>query len=389
MKKYRDYLFYAFCFSLNFEMIGIIGVDIFSVAKLFAIFYFVSIFSNIKDFINTESYKGFINPLIYLVLYLVFISIINLNYISQTFIYPTIVQVLLLFLIVLNHSKIKKDLLLYGLFFYALGSVLLAILYNFGVGSEVGPTGRVTIFGDNENNVGIRMCLSITIITITTLKKYISKSKFMYLFFIFIPFMAKLMADTGSRVAFIALILIYFIFILTYRPGNLLGKFYVYLFGIIIMYFSYDFFMQSDVLVDRLIESKNENDLAGRDEIWKMLLPLIFANPIFGVGYSGYIKYGTIYSEFEGAYGSPHNLVIELLCLGGIIGLSLYLSFIIKILKIAYYNFKINNEIFYFLLLIPYFGLAFSGQALDVKIVYLIFAFIINGNLETKISRDI
>ena len=131
--------------------------------------------------------------------------------------------------------------------------------------------------------------------------------------------------------------------------------------------------MQSEILIQRLLQSAEGGDLAGRDVIWRALLALIYDNPIFGVGKTGYAYFTQI--NF-GGLTSPHNVLLEVVCYTGLFGLILYLTFLFRIGKSAFINFKVSGMLLPCLLLIPVAGFILSGQLLGVKIGWVIFAYV-------------
>ena len=108
--------------------------------------------------------------------------------------------------------------------------------------------------------------------------------------------------------------------------------------------------------------------MAGREVIYAELWEVINNNLFFGIGQTGYFaKFGD---------GSPHNVLLEILCYSGIIGLSMYLLFLYNILKIAIKSKSIEGNILPLILLIPLLGLILSGQILTLKLGWCIFSYI-------------
>lgn len=61
------------------------------------------------------------------------------------------------------------------------------------------------MFGDNQNIIGLRMTISITILAFSVLQNTLQLNKFRYLLLTPIPVMLELLAVTASRVALISL----------------------------------------------------------------------------------------------------------------------------------------------------------------------------------------
>jgi O-antigen ligase len=148
------------------------------------------------------------------------------------------------------------------------------------------------------------------------------------------------------------------------------------MFGLIIGYFIWQYLASSEILYSRLILTEQKLDLGGRDRVWDNVIPFVKENIIFGKGESGYTEYMT---NITGAFYSPHNVILEVLAYTGILGLFLYLLFLYKVFVISQRKYKEDGSIIQLLLLIPILGLLLSGQLLNVKIGYIVFAFCLSG----------
>jgi len=264
-----------------------------------------------------------------------------------------------------------------GLLSFALGSVVLASLFYAGIGIKY-EGGRVSIFGDNENIIGLRMSISMAILILTTAENRLKLEKTRYLFLLPIPIMLQLMAETGSRVAFISFTLVFVMGIILFKTKRLWGKISIFSVGSIALIYSWVYMLQSETLVQRLLKSYEEGDLAGRDLIWRGLYPLIEDNPILGVGNTGYEYFTKI--NFGGRI-SPHNVILEVLSVTGIIGLIIYLLFLFRVFKKGYQNYKTEGLLLPLLLIAPILGMIFSAQILYVKIGWAIFAYIVGSSV--------
>src|SRR5690606_36113958 len=118
-----------------------------------------------------------------------------------------------------------------------------------------------------------------------------------------------------------------------YKKRELLSKGLILGIGILASTSIFDLAMRSNVLGTRLSRTIQEGNLAGREEIWYSILPLLKENWIFGVGRTGYIEYIT---ELFGRIKSPHNVIIEVLAYSGVIGLLLFLGVLKKSFTSAY-----------------------------------------------------
>ena len=120
----------------------------------------------------------------------------------------------------------------------ALGSILLAVFYNAGIGVSL-DQGRITLFGDNSNITSIRMVISILIIVVAVMQNRLQIGLHRFLFLIPVILMIKLMAETGSRVGFISLALAFIAGILFYKAKNNWNKIFITIGG----FFSFAYFL--------------------------------------------------------------------------------------------------------------------------------------------------
>ena len=193
--------------------------------------------------------------------------------------------------------------------------------------------------------------------------------------------MLTLMAESGSRVAFLSFILAFIAGGFLFQTKKVWAKILVLGIGALAFLAVWQFLMQIEVLNTRLLMSIEERDLSERDIIWQRLLPLIKSNPLFGVGKTGYADFTQI---IFGQFTSPHNVFIEVLCLTGITGLFIYLVFLYRIFKGSYLLYKAESLLLPLLLIIPVLGLLLSGQILFVKIGWVIFAYISGSSITNK-----
>jgi len=369
---------YLFFFSINFEVWDPFNTGgFFSVSKLTGWIYLFSLMPAIRYF-NVADVKNpfFLSAWFYFII-LTLVSIININNISFSFIDFTVFQNIFLFWVLFNHERKDSLILEKGMLSFALGSIALALLFNAGIGIEY-EDGRVTIFGDNENIIGLRMSISLAILILNIAQNRLKLGWLRYLLILPIPIMVQFMIETGSRVALISFVLIIITGVVLFKTKNVFSKIIAYSVGAIISTILIIYIMQSETLLHRILITTNEGEFAGRDLIWRRLLPLIESNPIIGVGKTGYDYFSQI---TFGGFMSPHNVILEVLCYSGIIGLMVYLYFLYRIFKRGYHKYMVNGLLLPLLLLIPVLGMLVSGQILGVKIGWIIFAYIVGGSV--------
>jgi O-antigen ligase len=98
---------------------------------------------------------------------------------------------------------------------------------------------------------------------------------------------------------------------------------------------------------------------------------MLFENPIFGVGETGYYR---IASKVLSRFQAPHNVFIELLIYTGVVGFILYSFFLYQIFKKVIQTYKHQHYILPGILFLMTLMLFLNGQGLFIKLVWLIFA---------------
>ena len=374
MKHIQRIALYLFFFSINFEVWDPFNTNgIFSLSKFTGYFYLLIMIPLIMKFITRDDLKPILRPIWLFFVLLTLVSILHINFPYYNFFDLSIFQNIILFWILMNHEQFERLVLEKGMLSFALGSVALALLYKAGIGIEFNTDGRITIFGDNQNIIGLRMCISTIIILMAVLQNRLKLGKLRYLLLIPIPIMLQLMAESGSRVSFIAFVSAFIIGILLFKTKNVWRKVAIFTAGVFAFIFVWQFLMQSGILKLRLLESIQEGDLSKREILWQALFPLVKSNPIIGVGNTGYANFA---QTTFGIVESPHNVLLELLCLTGITGLFLYLIFLYRIFKKGLSDYKMDGFLLPLILIIPILGMLLSGQILNVKIGWVIFAYI-------------
>ena len=365
----QRFALYIYFFSLAFEMFNIWGLG--SAARFAGILYIVSILPTLRDFITLRKIDIFLVPLFLLWTLLSLISGFYAYENSINFFDLTLLMNIFLFWVLINHERKEPKIILKGFLSYAIGIIILTIFYKLGIGIST-EGGRITIFGENENVIGMKISICIVYLLVEILENKLKLNKMRYLFLVPILFLVKFMVDTGSRVATISLILsitaAVFMIYKNYNSRKILIGFLVL---ILSLTFLFNYMVSQEILKKRLMETYLSGDLAGREIIWPAVLGLIKKNILFGVGETGYRLF--CLKEF-GDYASPHNVILEILAYTGIIGLFIYLKFIFHLIYSSYMSYKKEFHIMPLLLLIPTFGFVFSGQALNVKIVWVIYA---------------
>ncbi|MEI8273994.1 MAG: O-antigen ligase family protein [Paludibacter sp.] len=274
----------------------------------------------------------------------------------------------------INQSKRDRHLLLKCLFVFALSTIILTILYLFSIQTDNTWENRITIFRNNQNELGLKIAISILILITIMHDNRLKFKKNRYLFYVIILAMLIFMIQTGSRVAFISLFLSLITYFFLRGKNFTLNNLYKLLPVSIIFLFIWQFFLVNTLLIKRIFMTVNEGDISGRDIRWVASLDLISKNPLFGQGETGYARSIVPILDY---YSSPHNVMIEILCYTGIVGLIIFLIFLTRTIICGINSYKVDKDIFPVTLLIPIFGMILSGQIIGTKIAWVIFTFII------------
>lgn len=364
-------LFFYF-FSINFEIYDPFNTGgMFSASKLTAAIYLVTILPKIPYFLNGKGLKKFLIPAWSFFAFLTLISALNINHISSSFIHTTLFLNILLFWIIINHERKEPGVLRKAFMWFAFGSLALTGFYYFGIGVEV-IGGRVTIFGDNQNATAIRVSVSIVVLIISAIEKSLLKSNFRLLFLLPTPLMLFLVIESGSRTAFLSLGLALALVVVLFKDRNILKKILMLGFGIISGYLIFERLQEYETMSTRLMSTFEQGDLAGRDQIWQSIIPIIKENLFFGVGKTGYEAFSL---KYFGSFTSPHNAIIEVLALTGLIGLILYLRLLFLVVFETIKCYLKRNNLLPLLLLVFYSGMVIASHPIKSKIAWAILAF--------------
>lgn len=376
----QKYAVYAFIFSLNFEQLDLFNLKIDYLASkiTISILLFIAIF-NYKTNFSLKHFTKYTTPLLIYFGILTIISYFNKSTDYSTFVdFPFFLNILI-FLILINFSTKKTDILLKGLFVFALSTIILTLLYFFGIAVTETLDGRFALFGINQNLLGLSICISLFTLLSILYENKLQLGRFKYLLIFLFPFMFILMIKTGSRVAFISFIIGLFAFLYLNKSIKKIKKLGIILITLILFIIIWAAFLQNSLILERLSSSIKQGDLSSRDMIWVTIFDIVSNNFLWGVGKTGYAK--EVY-YLMGGVASPHNVLIEVLCYTGILGLSVFLIFLFRIVRNTFKRIKFTGELLPVVLLIPILGMILSGQIFDTKIVWVIFAYVISSSVD-------
>lgn len=376
---------YAFLFSLNFETMDLFNLHIDYLATKITIS--ILLFFSILNFENSFAVKPFFKYLGVLGLYftiLTIISIININSVESAFFDLPFFLNILIFWILCNSTLRDENIMLKGLLLFASTSFLLSLFFIAGIGVSTQFEGRFSVFGINENQLGLELAASIFIIYSTVVTNKLHLAKWRYSLLLMLPFLLFFLFSTGSRVAFISLVLgagflVYFNKSIKTNYKIIIGTSFLLFFTV--LWFAV---LKNTVVAGRLFDTVNEGDLSSRDLIWVAVLQIIVNNFWTGVGITGYAA--AMEQIFE-QRASPHNVFLETICYTGVFGLIVFLFFIFRLIKGSILVNKYKKYMLPLLVILPITGNLFSGQVFDLKIAWVLFAFIASETRDLFINK--
>ena len=375
--KLKSYAIYLFVFSLNFETMNLfnLGVDYLASKISIIILLAVSILNLIIGKSSGGGFFKYLSPLLIYFAWLTFISIVNIGADSNFFYFSFFLNIVILFVLI-NFSLIQPNILVRSLFIFAISTFILSLLYFSGIATTATLEGRPTIFGMNQNHLGIGICVSIFVILSVVFENKLNLGKGRYNLLLMLPLLLVFMINTGSRVAFLSLVGGVSFFLYFRRAISPFKKGMIISMSVIALLLFWQFYLKNSFLAERLSDTVNDGDLANRDLIWLELFDVITSNVYFGIGRTGFA------SLFGGA--SPHNVIIEILCYTGVVGLFIFLIFIFRLIGTAYKRNKQNGELLPIVLVIPFLGIVLSGQILEQKYIWIIVAYILSSSQKVK-----
>jgi O-antigen ligase len=268
-----------------------------------------------------------------------------------------------------------------ALFVFTFGNVALTFLYFLGIGQtfiSADLEGRATIFGNNQNYLGISLALSSLFILYNLLFFKISRIRKIFCWISVIP-VIYFMTLTGSRTAFLSFLIGIFLFItLTDKIGNLKKGLFLHIVSILLLVLIFIFQDKLDVL-DRLSSTLENGDTANRDIIWNGLLYFFLDFIFLGVGKTGYLR---VIGDL-----SPHNAFLEVFIYTGLLGLFFFLTFVYRIFLNVIVLYKNSNDFFPIIIFIAILGILLTGQFFDQKIIWFLMSCLIQNPLN-RISSN-
>ena len=358
-------------FSIVFERVFPF-LDSMSYTKLLVLIYLVLLSLN-QNFYTTLLQVNKI--VVFLLIVFFFTNVVNLNTLAiqhiENFNFTFLFNVLFLW-VLLTHEKLNPGVLNSSLPFFVIGYMFLVFLTFFGYYDSL-SNGRIYIGGSLPNNLAFNglyvLGFFLLFLSGFRVKSFLLKS---LIAFIVISIII-LILNTGSRSAFLSLLIMFVVFLVFNKKKLILLS--------ILITISFIFYENFSVIIERLNSTFLSGEIGGRWKIINFSLDLISSNFIFGVGPDQF----DLLSEAKFGYSpSPHNVFLEVYLYGGLIAFALTVCIFYKLIKYTYKSYRLNGNYFYLILVPPFVIQALSGQVFNNKIIFFLFAIIISSQSNYK-----
>lgn len=377
LKKIQYSLLYLYAFSLVFENWGIMNLAGNSIPKLIAYLLLFSLLLSPKNITSIIILKKYLIPLFTFAFLVAFSNYFDSGYLfldGLSFVFTITLNIVLFWFIgnlIYNQPLVAEKML----FAIVVGITISTIIFALGYGVSY-EFGRLTIFGENSNAIGFYAVFGLMYIISLIFENRNQVGRKRYLVIVFIFPLLGAAAGSGSRTAFIMLIVGLSLFFLLKSNKKFYLKAFSVIIGAIVVYLVYNYLLTFELLHDRLMSTIEEGNLAGRETIWRFSIRIITEHPLIGVGIG---EFKNIAEQLYGSRTSPHNVYIEILLYSGFVGLFFFLLFLFRLLKTAFVTYRIQNYVLPIILLAMVGMVFFAGQGLNIKLFWVFYAFIIGA----------
>jgi O-antigen ligase len=373
--KIQNFLLYLFSLTLVFEVWEGLSLGGNSIPKFVAIILIIALLFLGGRRISYKSIRAYTIPLIIFGITLTIITLYNYNDDNASMkLLPGILMNIILFIFILRFVRANPRSGYKMMEMLTVGILIMTVLFIFGIGVDY-EDGRLTIFGENSNKVGLYAITAFMFILSTIVENPLNYGRSRYYLIIALAPLINMVAQSASRVTFFSFIIILLLFFILKGGKSTIRRAGLIIFGFIAIYVILNYLLSFEILRNRVLDTIEDKDLAGRDLIWESFLPLFISNPVFGVGLSGYTE--ASYKIYKLFY-SPHNVFLEVAIYTGLIGLIAFLVFLYRVVRFAFNALSSQHYILPLLLIVLIILICFSGQMLNVKPYWMIIAYILS-----------
>lgn len=388
LARLNRYCLFLLVFAVTFESWDVFGFGgTQSIAYFAGILYIVSCIPLLKNNFSFSHQKKYLVPLfIFVVIGILSTAIHSIHAPDIIDIFKTrFFQLIILMAFVANQIYNDKKLLWSILNVYVACVFAMFILYTLDIGAGF-EKGRLTIFGENPNSIGMKAVLAFLIVLSDLLESKFSKFKFIFKVLLLLSFI-NLIILSASRGALVSVFLgiLVFVYFLKISP---LKKIFLAIFSGIISIFLFSYVMQTSELFSRRLSATIESGDIGRNELWATGLQIIEDNLFIGVGL--YAEVQMMY-QYSGREMGIHNTFLWALMTTGLIGFSFFLLFIYRLGNNLFKTYKATRMVLFLVIyVIVLSNWAKSGGGINKMIFWFFFAILIGSTFlkqESSIKR--
>ena len=161
----QNLIIYLYFISIHFDQANLFGLGIDFLASKITITLFIIV--SVLDFRHFYSFNKLQRYFLPIVIYFLLLTI--RSFFNQSSYYPTYFELttflqILIFILLSNHSKTEENILLKGLLAFSISLAILSFFESFGIKLDVYEQGRFSVFGENTNEMGLRLCISLLVL---------------------------------------------------------------------------------------------------------------------------------------------------------------------------------------------------------------------------------
>lgn len=368
---------FALVFSITFEnwdpfkLVGTL-----SITYMTSVLYIVSWIPHLKSNLNLGLFKKYAFPLILFIVAGLVSTALHSNYadeIKYAYNYRVLLLIILMFLLV-SHFSNDVSLVSKALKVYIASIMLMFVLYQLGVGVEY-DQGRLRIFGENPNLLGMKAVIALLIIIGGAQDHKFSLKRILFGALLIFPLLS-LIIESGSRGAFLS-IFIGLALIIFFKKMSVLKKVMLTIVGFLVSAFFFINVMQNnEVLQARLTRSIEKGDI-GRSHVWQGALQVIENNIFVGVGFPGALPE---MKKYAGRAHDPHNVFLYVWMTTGVIGFFFFMLFIWRMVKSLILSYRQTGKIVYLVIfMIILINMAKAGGGIAMILFYFFYSVLIGS----------
>jgi O-antigen ligase len=203
---------------------------------------------------------------------------------------------------------------------YVASMVMVAMMVTINLMTTSSQTGRLTIFGLNQNELAAALLIGYCWLSIEFMRTKWKLTGTQMALLLSASVVLNALISTGTRFALIAVIAVLLLLTISAfldRSKVRNALIYVFISGVFIAYKTTSFTPMQERLLQANL-GNNLTDLGGRIPLWRLAFDAFSEAPFVGLGYNGFEKFVLKHERF---FGLPHNFPLEVAALAGVIGI--------------------------------------------------------------------